>query len=276
MSIMNDFEGIKRIKNDRGFTIENLFEALSDYKDEIGNVELSENGKIIADVDGNYVIEIYIADDFIKIERVIEQGKDEPKIDVGSGLKTIDLSKADRMVEQIYDFINTIDPTGDVTEHITGVKKVLFVKQEEGMLRNHFYFTNEKDEKIYEIKENKILREFSAMNSESRMQEFTIQYREMEMGKYTIIKTPYTLIPISKKVESVKTTFIGDILTKNIKVEADYSDNHYLVELDDIVIGAIDSLNAETKDSYRLEINDLKYEYLIVALTVIIDMSYNN
>lgn len=276
MSIMNDFEGVKKIKNDRGFTIENLFEALSDYKDEIGNVELNENGKIIADVDGDYVIEIYIVDGFIKIERIIEQGKNEPKIDIGSGLKTIDLSKADRMVEQIYDFINTIDPTGDVTEHITGVKKVLFVKQEEGMLRNHFYFTNENGEKRYEIKENKILKEFSAMNSESRMQEFTIQYREMDMGNYTIIKTPYTLIPISKKVETVKTAFIGDILTKNIKVEADYSDNHYIVELDDIVIGAIDSLNAETKDSYRLEINDLKYEYLIVALTVIIDMSYNN
>lgn len=276
MSMMNDFEGVKKIKNDRGFTIENLFEALSNYKDEIGNVELNENGKIIADVDGDYVIEIYIVDDFIKIERVIEEGKEETKIYVGSGLKTIDLSKADRMVEQIYDFINTIDPTGDVTEHITGVKKVLFVKQEEGMLRNHFYFTNEKGEKRYEIKENKILKEFAAMNSESRMQEFTIQYREMEMGKYTIIKTPYTLIPISKKVESVKTAFIGDILTKNIKVEADYSDNHYIVELDDIVIGAIDSLNSETKDSYRLEINDLKYEYLIVALTVIIDMSYNN
>ena len=49
-----------------------------------------------------------------------------------------------------------------------------------------------------------------------------------------------------------------------------------LSEVDDIVRGAIDSLTTDKRDSYRLEINDLDYEYLIIALTVIIDMNYNN
>ena len=58
---------------------------------------------------------------------------------------------------------------------------------------------------------------------------------------------------------------------KNIVATADYTDNHYIVEINDIVVGAIDCLNANTKDSYRIEINNLEYEYLIIALTVIID-----
>lgn len=275
MSIMNDFEGVKKILNDRKLTIQDLYELLKRYNNEIGNVELKENGKIIADVDGKYLIEIYIVGEFIKIERVIEKNYNEEKINLGTDLKSIDLSIADRMVEQIYDLIKSIDENGNPVEHITGVKKVLFVKQEEGRLRNHFYFTTQTGEKCYEIKENKILKDFTAMNSISRMQEFTIQYRDMLNGKYIIIKTPYTVIEISKNSDSLKTLFEGVVNTRKIKVEADYSNNHHLIEVDDIVVGAVDSLNSNTKDSYRVEVNDLNYEYLIVALTIIIDVNYD-
>ena len=275
MSIMNDFEGVKKILNDRKLTIQDLYELLKRYNNEIGNVELKENGKIIADVDGKYLIEIYIVGEFIKIERVIEKNYNEEKINLGTDLKSIDLSIADRMVEQIYDLIKSIDENGNPVEHITGVKKVLFVKQEEGRLRNHFYFTTQTGEKCYEIKENKILKDFTAMNSISRMQEFTIQYRDMLNGKYIIIKTPYTVIEISKNSDSLKTLFEGVVNTRKIKVEADYSNNHHLIEVDDIVVGAVDSLNSNTKDSYRVEVNDLNYEYLIVALTIIIDLNYD-
>lgn len=275
MSIMNDFEGVKKILNDRKLTIQDLYELLKRYNNEIGNVELKENGKIIADVDGKYLIEIYIVGEFIKIERVIEKNHNEEKINLGTDLKSIDLSIADRMVEQIYDLIKSIDENGNPVEHITGVKKVLFVKQEEGRLRNHFYFTTQTGEKCYEIKENKILKDFTAMNSISRMQEFTIQYRDMLNGKYIIIKTPYTVIEISKNSDSLKTLFEGVVNTRKIKVEADYSNNHHLIEVDDIVVGAVDSLNSNTKDSYRVEVNDLNYEYLIVALIIIIDLNYD-
>lgn len=277
MSIMNEFEGFKKIKNEKNFTIETIFEALNNYKVEIGEIILNEEGTIIADIDGNYNIQISITEDnYIKIERHIDAFKEEATREVGVGIKPIDLAQADRMVDQIYDFLKTINPTGDVVEHITSAKRVLFVKQEDGMLKNHFYFTDENGNKKYEIKENKILKEFSAMNSGSRMEEFKLIYKEAQDGKYSIIKFPYTVISIVKKKESIKLTFNGDILTKKIQVSGDYSENHFTVELDEIVIGAIDSLNDMTKDVYRIEINDIKYEYLIVALTIIIDLNYNN
>ena len=276
MSIMNEFEGFKKIKNTKKLDIENIFEALNNYKEEIGNVELLDNGKIIADVDGNYFIEIYLTSDgFIKIERVIEEGKSEGTRTVGYGLKSVDLSKADRMVEQIYDFLNTIDPTGDVVEPITGVKKVLLAKQENGMLRNHFYFTDEEGNKKYEIKENKILQKFGGMNSETREEVFEVQYPDARNHNYVIIKPNELFIPVRRKKESFKVTFNGDIVEKNLQITGDYTANHFNVELDEVVIGAIDSLNDTLKDTYRIEINDLKYEYLIVGLTIIIDMDYN-
>lgn len=276
MSIMDNFEGIKKIKNDRNMEIENIFEALSCYKNELGEIKLEENGKIIIDIDGHYYIQVYITNDgFIKIERIIEEDRSEGTRSVGYGLKSVDLSKADRMVEQIYDFLNTVDSTGDIVEPITSAKNVLYVKQEEGILRNHFYFTDENGNKKYEIKENKILQSFTGMNSETREEEFVIQYSNKEDSNYLIVRNSSLAIPLKKKKEAEKITFNGDVLVKNLQVSGDYTKNHFNIELDEIVIGAVDCLNDTLKDSYRIEINDLNYEYLIVAITIIIDMDYN-
>lgn len=275
MSLMNEFEGVKKIKNTKNFDIENIFDVLNSYKEEMGDVELLDNGKIIVDVNGNYFIEIFLTSDgFIKIERVIEEGKSEGTRTVGYGLKSVDLSIADRMVDQIYDLLNTINPIGNVVEPITGVKKVMFVKQENGMLRNHFYFTDEEGNKKYEIKENKILQKFIAMNSETREEEFEVQYPDARNHNYVVIK-PNEFIPVRRKKEATKVTFNGDIVEKNFQITGDYTANHFNVELNEIVIGAIDCLNDTLKDTYRIEINDLKYDYLIMALTIIIDMDYN-
>ena len=178
------------------------------------------------------------------------------------------------MVDQIYDLLNTINPIGNVVEPITGVKKVMFVKQENGMLRNHFYFTDEEGNKKYEIKENKILQKFIAMNSETREEEFEVQYPDARNHNYVVIK-PNEFIPVRRKKEATKVTFNGDIVEKNLQITGDYTANHFNVELNEIVIGAIDCLNDTLKDTYRIEINDLKYDYLIMALTIIIDMDYN-
>lgn len=269
---MKNFEGIKKIVNVNGLGIDDIYKILLEYKNEIGeSVELREDGRILADVHGKYEIEIYLAGKYIVVERKIEEGFQKENIELGTDLKSVDMAKADRMVDQIYDLLNTLSEDGKVQEPITGVKHVLFVKQNEGKFKNHFYITNEKNENVYEIKENKLLKEFVIHNLISKRKDVSIQYPNADEGKYTIVKTPYTIINFQKKDYDVKTVYSAKLNMKDIVVKADYSDNHYSVEYNKIVIGAIDSLNDKTKDSYRIEVNDINYEYLIVALTVIID-----
>lgn len=271
---MKNFEGIKKIHNVNELEIEDIYEVLLEYKDAIGEkLELREDERIIADVAGKYEIEIYLVGKYIVVERRIEEGFAEENIELGTDLKSVDMATADRMVDQIYDLLDTLSEDGSVKEPITGVKKVFFVSQHEGKLKNHFYITTEKHEKVYEVRENKILREFTVSNLVTKRKDVSIQYPNAELGKYTIVKTPYTVINFQKKTSGVKTTFTAKLNGKDISVKADYTDNHYVVEFNKIVVGAIDSLNAKTKDSYRIEINDTDYEYLIVALTVIIDKS---
>lgn len=69
----------------------------------------------------------------------------------------------------------------------------------------------------------------------------------------------------------MKTLLKGTMKGKELKISADYSDNHYLVEYDEIVIGAVDCLDIHLKKDYRLEINDEKYEDIIIAIAIISD-----
>lgn len=270
---MKDFEGIKRIDNSKDYDIDFIYKTLINYENEIGKISLSEENKIIADVDGKYIIEISLTENQILIQRKLEPNFEKEDINLGIDLKSIDMSKADRMIEQIYDLIITLKNDGSVNESITGVKKVLFAKQEEGFFKNLFYIQDESGKNIYEIKENKILKEFTLINISSKRKNISIRYTGVELGKYNIVTNSYTTININKDSSSLKTLFTGEINNKKLTVTADYSDNHYIVEYNNIVIGAIDSLNDKEKNHYRLEINNLDYEYLIICLTIIIDLN---
>lgn len=270
MSIMEDFEGVKKIRNEKGFSIEFLYSTLELYEKEIGKVELRDDGKISVDVEGKYLVYVYLIPDFIKIERELELNEEDNQ---NSEIKSIDLSIVDRAIEQIYDLFNTMDENGYIKEKITGVKKVLFVKQENKRLRDTFCFTSDNGEKTYEISENRFSKEFVAIKCISKLEEFSVKYANASNGNYVITKVPYLEISVSKK-DDIKTLFVGTINSRELKVRSDYSGNHFLVEVDEIVVGAIDLLTEE-KDRYRLEINDYSYEYLIAALTIIIDLNYD-
>ena len=57
---------------------------------------------------GKYEIEVYLNSDCIVVQRRIEEGQNEENINFGEDLKSVDMSQADRMVEQIYDFLKTL------------------------------------------------------------------------------------------------------------------------------------------------------------------------
>lgn len=274
MEAMEDFEGVKRIPNKISLTTENIFNMLNTYKDAIGSVILTEDKtRVIADTNGKYYIDISVKNDSILIERKIEDGFEKDNFEIGEGLKSIDMSVADRMIEQIYDFIvDFMNNNGNVSEFITGVKKVLFVKQEEERFSNRFNVYDESKKLVYEMKDNKFTKEFGVRNVIARREEVSVKYADIKNNRFSILKAPYTTIYLMKNSFENKTTFNGTINGKDIKIKADYSDNHYLIEVNEVVIGAIDSLNDNSKDSYRLEINDEFYEYLVLAFTIIIDL----
>ncbi len=272
MDIMKDFEGIKKINNDLNLDIDKLYEILSKYKEQIGDVFFADDkDRIICDTTGSYCAHVYLQDDKIIIERKLDSGKIDSPHNIGESIKNVNISIADRMIEQIYDLL--LDYTkhdGDYKEYITGVKKVLYSFQEERKLSDVFFIKDAAQNDIYEVKNNKLLKEYTINNVEAKMRKATINYKSKD--EFNVVIYPYTTTSISKEDDTTKTTFVGNLDTRRIKITADYTDNHFIIELDDIVIGAIDSLDEVHKNNYRLEINNLDYEVLIIAINIIIDL----
>lgn len=275
-----DFEGFKRIKNNKNLSIKDVFELLEKYQEEIGELRFdlnSEHSNIIADIRGKYLIRISIRADEIILERVLEENHIED--DILKVDSAIDLARTDRMIEQIYDLLRDYIKNGTITEHITSVKRVLYMKEDvKKALANLivvgklFEFSDTTSKIVYEARENPLMNEFIFKNCKEKREAWTLKYSDYRNDKYTFLKQPFEKIEIARNKDEVKNIFEGKINKKDLKIAADYSDNHYLIELDEIVIGSIDCMDPLIRREYRLEVNNLNYEYLVVMIAVMIDI----
>lgn len=183
------------------------------------------------------------------------------------------------MIEQIYDLLRDYIKNGTITEHITSVKRVLYMKEDvKRALANLivvgklFEFSDTTSKIIYEARENPLMNEFIFKNCKEKREAWTLKYSDYRNDKYTFLKQPFEKIEIARNKDEVKNIFEGKINKKDLKIAADYSDNHYLIELDEIVIGSIDCMDPLVRREYRLEVNNLNYEYLVVMIAVMIDI----
>lgn len=282
------FEGFKKIKNDeKKLKVEEVTELLEKYKEAVGEISIDELESNLIHIKGdeNCLVDILIDSENIIIERKSEI-EDSNKIDSDTSFeqgKDLSVAKTDRLIEQIYDLINDyIEHDGNVSEHITSTKKVLYMEEDKKALlwgaipleTSTFTVKDEAGKIVYIAKQNHINKIYSLKNVESRREEFSIKYDKSKEGKFIIMKQPFDKLDVYQDKSSVKTILKANALKKELKVSADYTDNHYLIELNEIVIGAIDCLDPVIKNKYKLEINDKNQEALIVAVGIMTDI-YN-
>ena len=282
------FEGFKKIKNnEKNLKVEEVIELLEKYKEAVGEISIDELESNLIHIKGdeNCLVDILIDSENIIIERKSET-EDYNKIDSDTSFeqgKDLSVAKTDRLIEQIYDLINDyIEHDGNVSEHITATKKVLYMEEDKKALlwgaipleTSTFTVKDEAGKIVYIAKQNHINKIYSLKNVESRREEFSIKYDKSKEGKFIIMKQPFDKLDVYQDKSSVKTILKANALKKELKVSADYTDNHYLIELNEIVIGAIDCLDPVIKKKYKLEINDKNQEALIVAVGIMTDI-YN-
>lgn len=278
-----DFEGYKKIQNEKHLKVQEIYELLENYKESIGELSYVMNlddSDILIKIQGKYDAKICLKNDEIIIERIIEDGHIDDSPDSFENGKSIALAHADRVIEQIYDLLKDYMDDGIIKEHITKAQKVLKLTQDSEvkaltsiLIADNFVVTNYNDERqvLYTVKQSVITNSYVVRKIENKREAFTLKYEKENPNKFVITKQPIEIVNIHREENSVKTLLKGNIKGKELKISADYSDNHYLIELDEIVIGAVDCLDALLKRNYRLEINDLNYEEIIIAVAIIAD-----
>lgn len=286
-----DFEGFKRINNTKNLTAEQLVELLEAYKEILGEISYKfdlDSADIYIDFEGKYGTEIRIdeAKGQIIIERKLDENCIEDSGSVIENQKDLSQAKADRLIEQIYDLINDYMDDGIITEHITSVKEVIYMSEKpvqkdmhlfgveiKGIMSNanSFEVKDENNKLLYVINESPITKSYTFNNCETKRNEISISYSEYKNQTYSFTTQPFENLVFKKDNTTFKTRFIAKTITKEYKVSGDYTDNHFLVELNEVVIGAIDCLDPLVKTEYKIEINDLNEKSKIVAIAVILD-----
>ncbi len=276
-----DFEGFKRIKNTKKLTAEQVCALLTDYQEILGEISYRmglDDADIYVNFEGKYGAEIRIDENAGEI--IIERELDEDAIeDVDSVLekgKDLSEAKADRIIEQLYDLINDYMDDGIITEHITKAQKVLYMSEKEMSVKGILYLGNvfevkDDTKELFEIKESPITKSYSVENCLTKRKEIAINYSDYKNQTYSIVLQPFENLVFKKDPSTIKTRFIAKTSTKEYKISGDYTENHFLIELDEVVIGAIDCSNPHFKTEYRIEINNLDEMSKIVAIAVMLD-----
>ncbi len=280
--MFEDFEGFKKIKNVKKLSIENIYAILADYQKEMGNMEydMSLGDKnIIIDIKGKYNAQIKAYEDEIIIERILEEGKVEDKEPTKETGKKIKMAQADRMIEQIYDLINDYMDDEIIVEPITSSKKTLRMQEKIKtsilgfnfvIFGERFEITDSDNNFLYEVDDGSFNRVYSINDVGNHLEVATVNYSKIKQNKFTIIENPFQITELQKDPTSEKIKFIPLGTGQKLKITGDYTDNHFIVELNEIVIGAIDSLDPEIRSDYRIEINDLKKEGLLIAIAIML------
>ena len=279
--MFNDFEGFKRIKNPVNLTIDSIYELLETYQKEMGEMQIITNlgvKKILVKIAGKYDAEIRISGKQIIIERILEEGKEkdnEPSAEEG---KQIEMAQADRMIDQISDLLQDYIKNGRVSEHITASKRTLVMEEKEkknlgGLLpaSKMFVIKDVNNNPVYEVTDKKINKVYSVKNLSNKMEVVSVSYEKIDSDILTIQEKPFRITEMKLDTTSVKTRFISLGNDREIKISADYTDNHYTVELKEIVIGAFDCLDPKIKKEYRIEVNDISNINLVISAAVLID-----
>ena len=281
--IFEGFEGFKKIKNEKNLDLEKIYSLLEKYQDAMGNMKFSEdtNKNIIRiDIKGKYDANIRIENDYIVIERILEENATPDELPSEEKGKEIELAQADRMIDQIYDLIKDYMDDENIREHITSSKITLRMKESpnKGIFSKGTFFevVNEENKLLYEIVHKKFNKLFSVKSLECHMEVTSVNYENLRVKKIEIQEKPFNIT--SFKVDSTvdKLRFISDGIGKKVKISADYTDNHYTVELNEIVIGAVDCLDPQKRTEYRIEVNDLKEMHFVVSIAVLIDTYMRN
>ena len=279
--IFKDFEGFKKIKNEKNLDVEKIYSILEKYPDEMGKVEYFfdyEKQKVIVSLPGKYDIEIKVIENEIIIERILENGRVKDRLPSVEKGKKIKMAQADRMVDQIYDLLNDYIENGVIKEGITFSKKTLRMIEKDrvtikGILAFGISFDicDTEGNLLYEATNKALNNTFAIKKKGASLEIVSINCADAKNNKFTIIEKPFQITTLVKDKDSEKTRFFSIGNGKKITVLADYTDNHYTIELDGIVIGAVDSLDPQLKKDYRIEINNVKHEELVIAVAIMLD-----
>lgn len=273
--------GFKKIKNDKGYTVESLLAAISDVSFTAGQPSIGTVAKqevIVFPAKESVLVYITVDPDNIQIQRTIAAGGGVSfiKDSVFAALKGTSKSKAegsaDRLVEEVYEVLSSLLATGAVAaEAVTApVANKLYMEQKIH-IKDKYTICHEDQSPAYYAEGDLAGLNYKITDSFDNVV-FQIKKKLVAvMPEYTLLQNDKSIGTMKKKMKLTRKEVTGTINGQDLSLMGDFDGHNYSIKLGGRTIGSVAAVSLIWGDTYEIEINDPDLQDLVTAIAVVVD-----
>ncbi|HEX3020875.1 MAG TPA: LURP-one-related family protein [Lachnospiraceae bacterium] len=285
MGFNDAMSGYKKLKNTRGYSLQDLFTMLKGTAYSFGEPALGKVAKddaIVFNGINGFTVYVKVSVNSIEVARVVskEAGKFIFKELVASLLtnaQSKDTAMADRAVDELYEVVNTLLQTGVVeNKSAAGTAAKLYMHQKVLSIKDKYSICKEDQTPVYWVQGNLTSLGYKIEDAQGNLLIEIKKKLVSIMPEYKLIENGVEIGTIEKKMKLTRPVIAGEVKGESIEIKGDMSGYHFAIKCNDAEIGNVDTERLTWGDVYSIDIKDLSKQDFIVAIAIIVDNIISN
>ncbi|MDD3225766.1 MAG: hypothetical protein PHX70_13890 [Clostridium sp.] len=280
MGLNDAMSGYKKLKNEHGYSIQDLLMKLKDTTYSFGEPTLgkvaNQEAIVFKGIDG-FIIYAKVSSKSIEVACTVSKdlGKFVLK-ELGASLLTgaqgKDRATADRAVDELYEVILNMEKTGVIENKSAGATAMkLYMRQKVLSIKDKYSICKEDETPVYWVVGNLLSLGYKIEDANQNLVMEIKKKLVAIMPEYTLVKDGQPIGVIKKKMKLTRPVISGKVGTEEIEIKGDISGFHFSIKSNDVVIGNVDTERLTWGDVYSIDIKDTGKQDLIVAIAIIVD-----
>lgn len=280
---LNDVtEGMKKLKNEQGYTTASLYEKIKDVPFSFGECHIGPYAKeesIYFDAIDRMVVYIRVSPKSIDIRKGLSADTSTGLFmlkEIGLSMLTDATAKDDaqsnRAVDEVYKVIKGL-LDGGVAENQSsqndGIK--LYMRQTILSMNDHYTICTEDQTPVYEVKGNLVSLKYMVNRADGTPVMEIRKKLIAIMPEYTILQNGEEIATLKKKLKLMKPEILGTVRGQELQIKGDIAGYNFSIAVGGVEIGAVDSVRLTWADCYAIEVKDQTKQDLVVSIATIID-----
>ena len=285
MGFNDAMSGYKKLKNEHGYSTQDLFAKLKSTTYSFGEPTLgvvTKSEAIVFEKIENITVYIKVTPKKIEIGRAVLEGtakfalKELAKSAISDG-QGKGIAIADRAVDELYEVIVNMEKTGVVSNKSFKTTKVkLYMSQKILSIKEKYSICKEDETPVYWVQGNLTRLNYNIEDANGNNIMEIKKKLVAIMPEYKLVKDGQVIGALKKKLKFTRPVILGEVSGENIEIKGDLSGFHFSIKSNDIVIGDVDTERLTWGDVYSIDIKDEEKQDLVVAIAIIVDNVISN
>lgn len=282
MGFNDAMSGFKKLKNDKGYSNEDLLTLLKNVQFAFGTPQLGTLTKketILFEPNiGRLVVYLRANEKSIEMGSVAAPGNTGKFVlkELGASILTDaqseDAAKAQRAVDELYEVVKGLVETGVVENKSVqddGIE--LYMQQKVLTIKDKYSICTLEEEPVYWVEGNLLGLKYQIEDAQGQ-QIYEIRKKMIAvLPEYTIMKDGKKVAELKKKIRLTRPEILGKVEGKELQIKGDLTGYHFSIAIDGKVVGNVDTKRLTWGDVYAIGIRDVQHQELVVTIAIIVD-----